>query len=224
MSAESNDNVFRKVIEHVTLCDNMVLMEFGTASGNTLASIMRCFSYRGKLPTQVFSFDSFTGLCDEIENLFVQEDWHKGAFNLFDELNKNDEFQHHINSLEDGINLVKGRFAQYNDIVQFIIGYYEHTLNKQTIRKYGIGPASFIHIDSDLYISCKQVLKWLFDNKLLLKNCIVRYDNWRGKGGNEWEFGESRAHLEATKQYNIVWERVNMDNNDVVFIYRGMGR
>ncbi len=200
----------------------MRVFEFGVASGNTLLSILRCFANRGKLPSQIIGFDSFKGLPQEAANIPRSGDWFEGAFNLFHEFKNNNELTQkpNVDNVYDAIQFVKSRFSEYGDLVQFVIGFYEDSLNKKTIEDFKIKPASFVNIDVDLYISAKQVLEFLLENNLLLEDAVLRYDDWTGT--NEYAGGESLAHKEAIEKYGAVFEGLGTNCPwSRVFRYKG---
>jgi len=134
---------------------------------------------------QIFwGFDSFEGL---------PEDWktnHDGNFK-----HVKGYFKTEVPKVRENVNLVKGWFDQ--------------TIPKW--KENNKGPISFLHIDSDLYSSCKTILNELNDQ--IVKGTIISFDelcDWRtdeeipkGKKRYEkWEEGEFKALNEWLESEN----------------------
>lgn len=218
----TDHEIFEKVIKYVKITDTMTVMQFGVASGNTLIAILDSFKKTHFLPIETFGFDSFSGLPKEQDGIPTDSSWIEGAFNLVDEISRNNFYGQKALNRTEGICLLVGRIPkEYLDNLLFIPGFYSDTLNAETVKDFEIKPASFVDIDCDLYISAKQVLDFLFQNNLLLDGCIVRYDDWNIPGLNEGVAGESLAHFEAVQKYNAVFERLRSADHDAVFRYKG---
>jgi len=128
-----------------------------------------------KLPLNtVYGFDSFEGLPD-----IWRDGFDKNTFSV-----KN------LNSLrfEKNIRLVKG--------------YFEDTLPSFT--KQHLFPVAFMHIDSDIYESCKTVLKNLREQ--IIAGTIIVFDEFFNYPN--WEKGEFKAFIEfinlTGKKYDYI--------------------
>lgn len=200
---EVNDigkSIFRNIAYNMK---DGAIFEFGVNYGNTLTCLLDNMILLNKKPTGIFGFDNFMGLPKEQEGIHKDNDWFETAFNVVDELKRIN-----INTTrEEAIELVKGRFKEYEKydfFVKLIIGWYSE-LNKQTIIDYNMIPASFIHVDCDLYISAKQALEFMFGNNLVLNGCLIRYDDWK----LDPTYGEHLAHIETVKKYNLKDTQIN---------------
>lgn len=195
---------FKKVISNVSGTD-IVMFEFGVGQAYSTIHLLEAFKEKSITP-KVFLFDSFQGLPVEESGVPYQFNWASGAF-CWD------------------FDFVKEKLQNYLDYITFISGWYENSLNTESINKYNIEPADFIHIDCDLYISSKQIINFIFDNDLVKSNAVIRYDDWRmmhiecGKGG------ESKAHFEAIDKYSLIMERIPVDDDwytgSATFRYKG---
>jgi hypothetical protein len=77
--------------------------------------------------------------------------------------------------------------------VEIVSGWFNETLNEETLRKYRLKHAAIVHIDSDLYESAKLALTFL--KPLLVDGTIIIFDNWYNFKGNP-NLGEQRAFKE----------------------------
>jgi len=213
--------IFSRVVDQMRLTDSMTTLEFGVASGNTMLAVLEELDSRGCLPLQAMGFDSFIGLPEEAEGVSGSGDWVKGAFNIIWELEHKPEFAN-VSSTAEGITFVKSRFNKYASVVRFVEGFYENTLTPEL--SLDVKPASYIHIDCDMYISSIQALKWVFDNNLVAEDCIFRYDDWVVNGLAEGSFGESKAHYEIISQYGVTFETIEIGPHAALFRYKGRSR
>lgn len=184
------------------------LFEFGVCTGDSLFDILVTLIHKNNKPTKVFGFDSFEGLPDEMPGITIPPNWTKGAFALKDHYPRWGE-----QTIEAGLNYLTQKFApfqKYNIDISLIKGWFSDTLNKNTIKENKISPAKYIHIDTDIYISTKQVLEWLVQNNLFANNCIVRYDDWDMTGYHipQETAGQSLAHKETVQKYNIRFKKL----------------
>ena len=154
--------------------------EFGTFKGGSLirfGNLKRFFSiiYPELRNLELFSFDSFEGLP---ENNLDHDDpvWIKGSF---------------CGNLDE----VKRKVSSYKIKAKYIKGFYSETLNEELALKMSKFPPSIIHIDTDLYSSTIEVLKWL--DKISLPMATYIFDDiWAI--GNHPDLGEPKA----IKEYN----------------------
>lgn len=95
--------------------------------------------------------------------------------------------------------------------ITWIKGWYEYTLNKQTIKELNLKKIGIVFIDCDTYSSSKAVLDFIAP--LLKEEAIICLDDWKLndldiKGMGEYkafnEFLEANTHLQAKeiKSYN----------------------
>lgn len=160
------------VFEKGLVQDDGLWLEFGVYDGGTL---LRMSKYTEKT---IYGFDSFEGL---------PEDWTgrvepsgltfpKGTFNL----------RGNMPWVPDNVHLVKGWFC--NTIPPFI---------KENDKQ-----VSFIHIDSDIYSSCKDILEGLVAH---MKNgCVIVFDELVGY--SNFENHEWKAWWEFVEKYNVKFE------------------
>ena len=73
-------------------------------------------------------------------------------------------------------------------------------------------PALLVDIDSDLYVSAKQALTWLFRHKIARKGTLIRYDDWN-KGDPSW--GEARAHKEISEEFDVTFRSFSPNEFEV---------
>jgi len=62
------------------------------------------------------------------------------------------------------------------DHVIVVSGFYEKTLNEETIKKYSLKNAAIVMVDCDLYSSTRIVLNFIKD--LIVEGSIIIFDNW----------------------------------------------
>ena len=113
-------------------------------------------------PRIIYGFDSFKGLPE-----FWRRNCPKGTFNL------------------------NGRIPQVRKNVKLIKGQFDKTLPK-FVKQIKSKKAAFVHIDSDLYSSCKTILNNLVS--LDLDGTVMLFDEFYNYSG--WETGEYKALME----------------------------
>lgn len=185
------------IAQHIKPDDNFTILEFGVATGNTMCAMLDALIEVGKYPRNVFGFDSFEGLPQEDVSATPNAEWFPTAFNIVSELhNKGIE-----TTTEKGVEMIRQRFYQYPFDVKLIVGWYSN-LTLKTVIDNNILPASYIHIDCDMYISAYQALRWLAENDLIRDECIIRYDDWK----DDWNMGEPKAHLQILREFPYKYE------------------
>ncbi len=161
-------------------------LEFGIFNGSSLASMYVTVKRLG-INSRFFGFDAFEGLPAGAEK---EDDgvWKKGFYAC---------------SFEKMQECLQRNNVNPND-VNWIKGWYQDTLNKETIEKYKIKKIGIVFIDCDTYSSSKAVLD--FVGPLLTEEAILCFDDWKlndldVKGMGEYksfnEFLESHSSLEA---------------------------
>jgi hypothetical protein len=159
----------------------MDIYEFGAYRGESLALIEDLF-YCYQIPyRKAFGFDSFEGLPEEAEGVPKHGYFDRGGFAWRGAMfpTRNATF-------------IKGWFVD---------------LGPPTVRQYDLLPASFVHIDSDLYLSAYQALDFLFGQQLIVPGTVVCYDEFLSTP-RLWQGGESRAHREIADKYRVTFREV----------------
>jgi hypothetical protein len=123
------------------------------------------------------AFDSFQGLPKPNGIDLLSRDFFEGRYS-----NSEDSFTDYITSMGVPLNRV-----------EIVSGWFNETLNEETLRKYRLKHAAIVHIDSDLYESARLALTFL--KPLLVDGTIIVFDNWYNFKGNP-NLGEQRAFKE----------------------------
>ena len=169
--------------------ENYDVYEFGVFKGTTLLYIYELLEKDNIKYNNIVGFDSFEGFPSfEIEykkDPNTYKEWGKMNFSLIDE---KDTIIKEINS-----------FFEKKPIL--IPGFFENSLKDDIVNIFNFKPASFVHIDCDLYTSTYTALDFLFRNNLIVKDTIITYDEWGPLFKKGEPFGEHRAHLEISKKY-----------------------
>jgi len=152
--------------------------EFGVYRGESTQLIDNMF-YGFQFPIKnIYGFDSFEGLPSEMAGV--------ERFYLFTE----------------------GFFRDVGDRIYplrpngMYIKCWFNQLTSEHVGLYKMKPAAFVHIDGDLYISCVDSLKFLFENNLIVPGTVIAFDEFKSTSTLE-SGGESLAWKEATEKYKI---------------------
>lgn len=169
-------------------------LEFGVFNGASMSSMYLTCKELGLDSTRFFGFDAFQGLPASSEN---EDDgvWKKGFYAC---------------SFEQMENCLKGKGIDPANI-HWVKGWYEDTLNPDTIKNLGLGKLGIVFVDCDTYSSSKAVLDFIAP--LITEPAIICLDDWKLndldiKGMGEYrsfnEFLETNPHLKAKeiKSYN----------------------
>lgn len=169
-------------------------LEFGIFNGSSLGSMYLTAKHLGVRSTRFFGFDAFQGLPAGSEN---EDDgvWKKGFYTC---------------SFEKMQECLRRRGIDPTDVI-WVNGWYENTLNIETINKYALKKLGIIFIDCDTYSSSKAVLDFI--GPLLTEPAILCFDDWKLndldiKGMGEYksfnEFLEKNPNfgVEEIKSYN----------------------
>jgi hypothetical protein len=176
---------------------NLDVFEFGVCSGKSIKEILsfmdeECFH-------KIYGFDSFEGLPEEHEEPLWQKEWVKGNFDSRKET-KTSTVRDACAEIEKFINCKK-----YTPVV----GFYSDTLKDSLVSQLNLKPAILIDIDVDIYSSARDVLDFIFRNKLYVPGTLLLYDDWGGSLGFEnFASGESRAHKEMTTKYGVIAKEI----------------
>jgi hypothetical protein len=182
------------------MVDGLDIYEFGIGGGASLSQLLRAAAAHSKTIRQVNGFDSFQGLPQEEEDIPRHDDWEPGSFDarVTTESATPEEARQKV------LQYLKENNPEQN--IKLIGGWFADTLNQGAVRLYDMRAASYINIDSDLYISCRQALEFIFANKLYVKGTIIRYDDFYGGR----DHGEALAHDEMIARYNIECEQMKI--------------
>lgn len=167
------------------------LLEFGVCQGHSLSAFSQLYDQFG-LEKIFFGFDSFEGLPKETLDDNNPHYWTEGAFS------------------GGSADYVRNKLP----FVNIKTGWFEDTLNDETLAEVKNHQVGLYHIDCDIYTSTIQVLDWIVKNNLLIDGALLMYDDWGGhhdKGVGEYECGEGRAHKEICEKYNLNFEFVSCD-------------
>ncbi|MBI4713830.1 class I SAM-dependent methyltransferase [Candidatus Uhrbacteria bacterium] len=168
--------------------------EFGVFNGNSIGSMYLAREAMGLKSTRLFGFDAFQGLPPGAEKEDAGVD--KAGFSTC--------------SFEQMQQCLLRRNVNSNEIT-WVKGWYNETLNDETVRKLNLRKIGLVFIDCDTYSSSKAVLDFL--EPLITEPVILCFDDWKLydldiKGEGEYrsfnEFLESNPQFEAEeiKSYN----------------------
>lgn len=208
------DRVDNQLRHYTNLSSAPLILQFGVMGGRTLRAISKAAA--AKLPkttteqATIWGFDSFTGLPDEARGNYAAADWNRGAFSATARTN-NFSLQH--SRIESVMARIKAR--TFGD-VHLIPGFYDHSLTRDLGKQISrSGPATYIDVDCDLYLSSFQALDWAFANGLVGVGTMIGYDDWwvlpctAPKSQDIEQFGgEARAHFEIARKYSVTFECV----------------
>lgn len=191
----SNLTKFRnkQVEENKDFLFDKLFLEFGVFKGNSLLEYYTAYNQNNIQPL-FFGFDAFLGLPEE--KLDPLTPWKTGDFNLGGNINPD---------LLD------------KDGIELVVGWFNDTLNGNTVKKFGDKKAGLVHIDCDIYTSTLEVLEFLVKHQLLVDGTLVVYDDWgawkqsRLSEERELDVAEARAHVEICKKYNLTFEFVHKE-------------
>lgn len=190
-SRSSTDNK-RFIVEHnKEFLRGKSLLEFGVYEGNSLSIFSQLYD-EFNLEKIFFGFDSFEGLPKEILDENNPHYWTEGEYR-------------------------SGSVEMLNQKLPFVTikdGWFENTLNVETLAEVRKDTVGLFHIDCDIYTSTIQVLEWIVQNNLLVDGALFVYDDWGGhydKNVGEFECGEGKAHREICEKYNLNFDFVSCD-------------
>jgi len=198
MGYEPLENTYRYI---PFLLPNRFLYEFGVYTGKAMRGLVTEFAKANKPLARAVGFDSLQGLPEETPGIWRSPDWPPGAF---------DAREWHGAESPEGVLEAYRRFWEgLQPQPEVVVGWFKDTLNAETVDKHKLAPASYVHVDTDLYGSAVECLNFLFRYKLVEPGTLIRYDDWASTP--EWTAGQSRAHLEMTRLHNIQCRRLSMN-------------
>ncbi|MAF25447.1 hypothetical protein CL634_07725 [bacterium] len=180
--------------------------QFGVFTGKSICEIHRNFKETNKNIDIIYGFDSFEGLpeCTNQERKEAIEkhgeyQWKAGDFN-----------SHEWHGVDDARQHLEIVFEKYLDReIKLIEGWFENTLNENTIKEYDLKPALFVDIDVDIYSSCYEVLDFLFKYGIAVPGTTLGFDDWGGTPS--WKLlddGNPRAFKEIIEKYKLTIDHV----------------
>jgi O-methyltransferase len=152
-------------------------LEFGVYTGTSLACMYRALVRQGMEHVRLFGFDSFEGLpksatTDETSRYLP---W---------------AFADYSSPIALSREAMRGKGVDL-DRVTLVKGWFEDTLNDDSIKQHGIRKAGVIMVDSDLYSSAKAALD--FCAPLIQDHAVVVFDEWLPGTLGADNVGERRA-------------------------------
>lgn len=199
-------HIMRKVyVSSLKQGDCKTIYQFGVWCGHSIIALQKLFNKFNLDQPQIYGFDSFIGLPKEEKDIQHDSAWKEGNFSAIYDLN--------CKSPDEAIALIKNRLP-YPDKANFIPGFYEKTLSGPL----SISPADYIDIDCDIYSSACQALDFVF------RNCLYQYNKFSVIGYHDWgatplfKGGESKAHIEKCKQYNILYREIWSNQSNILFV------
>lgn len=167
---------------------------FGVFNGASLASMIRTAKQNSLHDMRFLGFDAFEGLpagAEKEDDGVRQQGFYACTF---------EDMQRCLT--QQGIDPTS---------IEWISGWYDHTLTKTTAHQLALGDIGIIFIDCDTYSSSKTVLDWI--GPQLISPAIICLDDWKLfdldiKGMGEYqsfnEFLENNSHIRARsiRSYN----------------------
>lgn len=164
-------------------------LEFGVFNGSSLSSMHYVCKKDSLSTTRLFGFDAFQGLPEGSEN---EDDgvWKKGFYSC--------SFEKLQECLE--------KKSIHSGEIKFIHGWYEDTLNDETIKQYNLDNLGIVFIDCDTYSSSKAVFQFIAP--LIKRPLVICCDDWKLndldiKGLGEYksfnEFADENPQLSIVK-------------------------
>jgi O-methyltransferase len=160
-------------------------VEFGVYHGASMACMYRASHSLGLDGMRLFGFDSFEGLPAAAAEPESGGVWSAGQFAIGERFAR--QFLTRAGVDWSRVTLVKGWFTD--------------TLTQQLVREHHITKASVIMVDSDLYSSAKDALR--FCAPLIRDEAIVFFDDWEASPDadlGDRNLGERRAYAEWLEQ------------------------
>lgn len=184
--------------------------QFGVYSGDSMIDITELYRAKGIKLDNMYGFDSFEGLPEELGEPIAQECWKKGGFDAREKFG--------AKTVED---CVSRTFLKLETIIgskcsslanpclcpeiKLIPGFFCDTLKTKLVEKYNMKPAAFVDLDADIYSSTFEALEFMCKNNLIVPGTLLAYDDWGGTPGwKEFKDGESRAHKEISEIFGMV--------------------
>lgn len=158
-------------------------LEFGVFNGTSLSCAHRVLNELSMNHVRCFGFDSFEGLPQEA----ARDDkgiWFPGQFAC-------------------RISVTRKLLSERNidwERVTLIKGWFNDSLNDETIKRYGITSASVVMIDCDLYSSTASCLEFIAP--ILTDNAVLIFDDWNSHNLADKKLGERKAFEEFIAEHS----------------------
>ena len=176
------------------------IYQFGVYTGGTMMSMHRRIkSYR-----RMWGFDSFQGLPEETKGLRIEgRHWRPGGFSSKGALG--------AKTPEEAMHQVTVKIGNPN--ATLIQGFFNESLPKMDLSS--CRPALLVDVDSDLYVSAKEALTWLFKHRIARVGTLIRYDDWN-IGDPSW--GEAKAHKDISDEFGVTFRSFRRNEFEVMAI------
>jgi Rps23 Pro-64 3,4-dihydroxylase Tpa1-like proline 4-hydroxylase len=158
------------------------------------------------LTERLWAFDSFEGLPDGANSHDGHHPaWHRAAYNS----SATEKTEKLMQRLKD--NLVGDAGGSR---LEFVQGFYNESLYDGLAKERGMGIASYVDIDVNLYSSTLESIDWMFREGLIVEGTLFGYGDWWSvacvlgpeRAGEYMNFGEMRAHKEITEKWGVIFE------------------
>jgi hypothetical protein len=157
-------------------------LEFGVYNGTSMSCMYKALSRVGLHDVRLYGFDSFQGFPESA----AWEDegrWQPGKC---------------YSPLELTTAVLDAEGVDWSRLT-LVPGWFDDTLNDETIRRHGLVKASVIMIDCDLYSSTKTALD--FCAPLIKDEALILFDEWHAKGLEGKMLGERKAFEEFLREW-----------------------
>lgn len=178
-------------------------MEFGVYKGGSIHTIASCNPDK-----TIYGFDSFKGLPE-----FWTPTNPKGAFSLDGKI---------PGQIFRGPNVIHGEpFVDWDENIVLVQGWFEDTL--PGFAEEHPENTAFMHIDSDLYSSCKTILRVFKDR--IVPGTVICFDDWCGYPQNTDRKDEIKAFAEFLLETGLGFRplsyQTHKDYSQVGFLITG---
>lgn len=154
--------------------------EFGVYTASRMAQFARRLNGFGHL----WGFDSFVGFPDEAAGVMSPSLWVSGRDSASDAMR--------LHSTRELLTALRHRIGRAN--TTFIVGFYNESLTPALAAHYSFQPALLVDLDCDLYLSTVQALRWLLDNRILVRGSYLRWAN-----ATRYTTGNGPLHLHVSR-------------------------
>lgn len=182
---------------------------FGIYTGWSCGQVGYDFKSNNLKPNAFWGFDSFEGLPEEKEGMYIHPDWKKGAFD-----------SRKLSGIQNGINFNDGNFIEniknnFNERsgyhIDMIKGFFSESLTDELVKEKNMKPACFVDMDVDIYISTYESMDWMARNGLI-QNTLFYFDDWFN-AKEPYTFGEALAMKEICDKYKYKYKKLwELDN------------
>lgn len=192
-------NLLPEVLRALDQPGNRLLVEdgpvyqFGVYTGMSMKALHRMEALK---KSRMLGFDSFQGLPDED----IEKSTHTTAF-----------LPH---MLRVSPRIRKALSPQLGPNVTFIAGYYNESLKRPgLVQSLDLKPARYVDVDVDLYVSTKDLLAFMLEQRLLVPGTVIGYDDWWSHSCarnapddlGPLTQGEGLAHMEAATLHKVTF-------------------